>query len=214
MSVNAVEMQMQPNCKFTQSTSHSKHFTIQPDLEYNKSSIFNQYPMFDWLKNLFHREQTSKKEKVFSFLIALAYLIVMGMKGGSDTKTAFYQSLIKPGAQPPDWAFPIIWIILFVLIAASFYYVWNHYESDLKRKIFAVLYLVNGYFVYLWSHLFFGQQEITGAFYTVIGLIIVIEAMILIALGTNKKGAYLLFPYLAWAIFALYLNTSILILNT
>ena len=169
--------------------------------------------MLDWLKRLFHKEQTSKKEKVFSFLIALGYVVAMGMKGGSYADTPFYTSLIKPGAQPPDWIFGIVWPILFVLMATALYYVWNYYESDIKRKWFVLLYILNGYLIYLWPHFFFTNNDITGAFYTIIALVIVIEVMILLAFGINKKAAYLLMPYLAWVLFALYLNTSILILN-
>ncbi len=170
--------------------------------------------MFNWLKNLLYKEQTSKKERIFSFLIALAYVVAMGIKGASNLYSSFYASLTKPNIQPPDWVFTVIWPILFVLMATALYYVWNFYESDIKRKYFVFLYIINGYLIYLGSHLFFGNNNITSALYAIIALVIVIEGMILLGFGSNKKGAYLLIPYLIWVLFTLYLNTSILILNT
>lgn len=150
-----------------------------------------------------------------SGLIAFAYIFFLGFVGGRMTpeSQAFYDTLVKPEVTPPQWVFPVVWTVLFFLIGLAGYYAWNFYENNKSRKIFALLYLINGILVYLWSYFFFTQQSIINALYVVIGLIILIELMILAAFKTNRKAAYLLFPYLLWVFFATYLNISFLVIN-
>jgi translocator protein len=172
--------------------------------------------MFDWLKKLFQMEQTSKKEKIISALIFFVYIFAIGFAGGgmNDRTKAFYDALIKPNLTPPGWVFPIVWTILFALIGLSGYYVWNFYKSDKFRKIFSALYLINGLFVFSWSYVFFNMQDVTGALYIIVGMIILIEIMILVAFRTNHKAAYMLIPYFLWVLFATYLNTTLITLNS
>jgi len=172
--------------------------------------------MFAWLKTLFHKEQTSKNEKIISALFFFIYIFLLGFAGsGMDENTkAFYNSLVKPSVTPPSWVFPIAWTALFVLIALAGYHVWNSYLSDRYRKIFTILYFINGILIYLWSHVFFQLQDITGALYIIVAMIILIELMILVAFKTNHKAAYMLMPYFLWVLFATYLNTTIIALNS
>ncbi len=171
--------------------------------------------MLTWLKNLLNREQTSKKEKLFSGLIAFAFIFFVGFRGNimDEKGSAFYDTLIKPNITPPEWIVPFVWTTLFVLIGLAGYHVWNFYENDRMRKIFTGLYFVNGLLIYLWPYLLFTQQSIGGALYAIIGMIIVAELMILSAFKANHKAAYLLMPYLLWILFATYLNISFLVLN-
>jgi tryptophan-rich sensory protein len=127
---------------------------------------------------------------------------------------AFYQSLAKPAVNPPSWVFPVVWTILFVLIGLAGYYVWNFFKSDRYRKIFSLLYVINGFLIYFWPYVFFTMQNITGALYVIVAMIILIEVMILVAFKTNHKAAYMLMPYLLWVLFATYLNTTLIVLNS
>ncbi len=170
--------------------------------------------MFNLIKKLFHREQeTSKKERLFSSLVLFAYIFGLGYAGSSRSPGSFYQALIKPELAPPNWVFSVVWTVLFVLIGLSGYYVWNHYKDEFYRKVFIGLYIVNGLLVYSWSYVFFTSQSIANALYVMVGLIIVVELMILTAFKVNRKSAYLIMPYLAWILFATYLNVSMVALN-
>ena len=168
--------------------------------------------MFNFLRNLFKLKKTSKKEKIISAILSFGFVFLMGY-AGSSKPDAWYEALKKPDVVPPDYVFPIVWTILFILLGLSMYRVWNYYESDFKRKLFAVLYAINGVLIYYWSYLFFGLHNISGALYTVIVMIILAELMIITAFHNNKKAAYMLIPYLAWILFATYLNATIIILN-
>ena len=168
--------------------------------------------MLNFLKNLFKLKKTSRKEKVVSAILSFGFVFLMGYTGSVEPG-AWYESLNKPDVIPPNYVFGIVWTILFLLLGFSMYRVWNYYESKFQRKLFAVLYVINGFFIYYWSQLFFGQQNMIGALYTVIGIIIVAELMIITAFQNNKKAAYVLIPYLAWILFATYLNATIISLN-
>ena len=171
--------------------------------------------MFNWLQTLFLREQTTKKEKIISGLLAFVYIFALGYRGNimDASSKAFYETLMKPTVTPPEWLFPFVWTTLFVLIGLAGYHVWNFFENDRARKWFAALYFVNGLLIYLWPYLFFTRHSISGALYAIVALIIVIEVMILMAFKTNHKAAYMLVPYLLWVLFATYLNISMLVLN-
>ena len=168
--------------------------------------------MFEWFKKLIHREKTSKTEKLISLLLSALYLFGIGYI--SPTPNAWYEGLNKPTELPPNIVFPIAWFIIFILLISAMYNMWNHYESDvIKRKWYVLLYIINGFFIWQWSALFFGEQNITGALFIAIALLIIAELMILLGFYTHKKSAYLLMPYLAWLLFAIYLNASIITLN-
>ena len=169
--------------------------------------------MLNWLKNIFSREQTSKKEKTLSAIIAFVYVAGLGLLGFSKPD-AWFESLNKSTAQPPDILSAIVWLILFVLIAVSGYYVWNHYKTKFRRNLFVVLYAINGVLICLWSYLFFGQHNIINALFAMIGLIIVAEVMILVAFANKKSAAYFLIPYLIWVLYVTYLNATIFVLNS
>ena len=80
--------------------------------------------MFGWLKKLFKKKETSKREKIISAIISFGYIYGLGWASAS-APDAFYASLIKPELTPPNWIFPIVWTILFFLIGLSGYFVWN-----------------------------------------------------------------------------------------
>lgn len=171
--------------------------------------------MFERLKKFLHVEQTTKREKLISAFIFFGFIFLAGYGGSvmNGKEMGFYDALTKPAAAPPSWIFPFIWTAIFVLIGLAGYYIWNFYESEKYRKLFVGLYAVNGVLIYLWPQLFFVKESLAGALYTIVGLLIVAEIMILVAFKTNHKAAYLLMPYLGWLLFAAYLNISILTLN-
>jgi tryptophan-rich sensory protein len=58
----------------------------------------------------------------------------------------------------------------------------------------------------LWTLLYFGYANITGAFIGVSLLWVSIVLMIYVAWEIDQKAAWMLVPYLAWVSFAVYLN--------
>lgn len=149
------------------------------------------------------------KELIISFIIAL------GTGGLSalltpDSKEV-YASLIKPPLAPPGGVFPIVWTILFILMAIAAYMV---YVSDSSKKNAALaVYVLQLFFNFLWTVLFFAFQVCLPAFVCLVILWALILITVLRFYRINKTAGYLMLPYLAWTTFAGYLNLSICILN-
>lgn len=149
-----------------------------------------------------------KKILSFLFIVFLYFLPSIIFQRNSD----FYENLNGP--KLPSIVFPIVWTILYILVAIFIIYIFEHKEEyrskDFKRVILflAINYLVNftfPYFFFVKESLFMGYVITLFSLLTI--TITTIEALLL-----NKKITLLLVPYIIWAIIAsifgilLYLN--------
>lgn len=120
-----------------------------------------------------------------------------------NVNTSWYET-IKPSITPPNWVFPIVWNILFFLIALSLYFSWVK-AKDKKSKL-VIVFGINFLFNTLWSLFFFTLKNPILAFYEIILLWLSIFLMISATYKINKTSCYFLIPYLLWVSFAGVLN--------
>ena len=66
---------------------------------------------------------------------------------------------------------------------------------------------------FAWSPIFFGMQNILGAFIIIVFLYIFLILTIITFFKHSKMASLLLIPYLIWISFAAYLNFGYLVLN-
>ena len=142
-----------------------------------------------------------------SILIPVALGAVVGFltAGSMD-----YQSLQKPALAPPGILFPIVWSILYVLMGISYGILTE--KGLLEPKLSAVYYIQLGVNL-LWSILFFTLEWRLFAFVWILLLDALVAAMVVLFYRKNKLAGLLQLPYLAWVLFASYLNLAIFILN-
>lgn len=149
-------------------------------------------------------------------LVALLLLCLgVGQWGAAVTLEpvrSWYPTLIKPAWTPPDWAFPVAWTILFVLMAVAAWLVWR--AAPLARlrlagAAFLLQLVLNG----LWSYLFFGLRSPAYGLIEIAILWLAILATILLFRPFSKTAAWLLLPYLLWVSYATALNFEIWRLN-
>ena len=114
-------------------------------------------------------------------------------------------NLVKP-FDIPRIIFPIVWTILYFMMAVSYYLVSS------KEKTLGI-YLAQLIFNSLWTVLFFGLKLRLLAFIWLVILFILVIIMLIKYYKLNKTAGYLLIPYSLWLIFAGYLNLSIYLLN-
>lgn len=163
-------------------------------------------------------KQKFKKKKIdfAKLFVSVAGVLLIGYIGsffGISSIDGWYQTLIKPSFNPPNWIFGPVWTLLYILIGISFYLVWtSDVGINLKKKaylIFAVQLVLN----LIWTFLFFGNQMIFGALIDIALLWIAILLNIFAFYKISKCAGKLLIPYLLWVSFAAFLNYSIWILN-
>lgn len=144
------------------------------------------------------------KVLIISFVIVFLIAFAGSLFTSPNTSTEWYQS-IKPQITPPNYVFPIVWNILFALIAISLYISWTNSNKKQKSKII-LAFGINLALNLIWSIIFFGLKNPQLAFAEIILFWFSIIAMLAATYKINKSSSYLLIPYLLWVTFASYLN--------
>lgn len=150
-----------------------------------------------------------------SSAVALAIFAVTSLAaastGGIFRPGVWYASLRKPSWTPPNWAFPVVWSILFCAIAAAGWLVWEAagVAAWPALALHGVQLAVNA----LWSFLFFGRRRLDWAMIDVVCLWVLIAAMIAVYAPISPLAALLLAPYLVWVTIAAALNWRMIQLN-
>jgi translocator protein len=138
--------------------------------------------------------------------------LFMGTLSGSGDENAWFAELIKPDAQPPGWVFGVVWPILYLMMGLAFAMI-LHARGARARGLAIGLFLIQLLLNYLWSPLFFGQHQVTTAFYLIV-VILLLSIATTFAFGRIRKAAaWLMVPYLIWLSFASILNFQIDQLN-
>ncbi len=146
-------------------------------------------------------------------LIWVAITLVAGgigalLSGSYDV----YKTVDKPPFSPPGWIFPVVWTLLYILIGWA---AGNIAASrDLEKGLAIKLYLVQLFINILWPVIFFRFEAAKFALFWLALLIIAVVLTFLSFKRIDKKSAWLLLPYLAWCLFAFYLNLGIVALNS
>src|SRR5690606_8910642 len=139
----------------------------------------------------------------------LSFTIGQITQSGVD---GWYGTLTRPPLNPPNVLFPVMWTILYALIAATGWYLWRRRHEAATRPLL-LLFALYMAFNWSWSLLFFGLQSLTLG---LIGILIVDALALLLiwrAWQPARPAAWLMIPPTLWTIFATYLNTGLLILN-
>ncbi|MFN3749618.1 MAG: TspO/MBR family protein [Sphingorhabdus sp.] len=135
-----------------------------------------------------------------------------GTVSGSGEQNSWFAELVKPAAQPPGWAFGVVWPILYLLMGIAVSIILNARGARLRGiavALFAIQLALNLY----WSPLFFGQHQVTAAFYLLLAIWGAAFATTLVFGRIRPLAAWLMVPYLAWLSFAAILNYQIDRLN-
>ncbi|MBP7065778.1 TspO/MBR family protein [Ferrovibrio sp.] len=153
-------------------------------------------------------------------MLGLSFAACFGIAGLGAWVTrepvrGWYQSLAKPaGLTPPDIAFPIIWNLLFAMMALAAWLAWRRWQRLETRGwgIWLLFGLQLGLNL-LWSVLFFGLQQPAWALAEIGLLWLAILACQRGFAGLDRRAGWLLLPYLAWVGYAALLNGLIVWLN-
>ncbi len=126
----------------------------------------------------------------------------------------WYATLLKPSWTPPAWLFPVVWNVLYLLMALSLWRLWERsreHVAGAQRVIW--LFLAQLALNAAWTPTFFGLHAIWSGLLIIVALAIVLAVTISAARRVDRPAAWMLVPYLAWIVYASSLNAAIAVLN-
>ena len=92
----------------------------------------------------------------FMFSIFFAACLAAGVTGGLFAPGSWYRSLEKPWFTPPDWVFPVTWIVLYVCMAIAGARAAMLEGNGIAMAFWGLQIALNS----LWSPVFFGLKQI------------------------------------------------------
>ena len=125
-----------------------------------------------------------------------------------------YKSLKSPPLSPPGIIFPIVWAILYALMGIASYIIFEEVkgrQNEQKQAIsfYGAQLAVN----FIWPIIFFQLKAYTAAVFVIFILLILVIITAARFKALNKTVFWLFVPYIAWLLFATYLNIGVAVLN-
>ena len=135
-----------------------------------------------------------------------------GALSGSGSGNNWYQALLKPDWTPPSWTFAVVWPVLYVLLGVSLAMI-LHARGAKGRERVLTLFGLQLILNFAWSPVFFLWHKAGSALTILAALVVVNAVLVILAWRVRRIAAVLLIPYLAWLIFAAFLNFEIVARN-
>ena len=149
-------------------------------------------------------------------VISLVMCLGVGIIGARVTRPeipTWYADIIKPSWTPSPLVFPIAWTALYILMAVSFWKLWENEPRSAARSSAIVWFLVQLVLNAAWSPIFFSWHGTKTALVTIVALLLAIGMTISFASRVDRVAAYLLVPYVAWVAYATTINAGVVALN-
>lgn len=143
-----------------------------------------------------------------SFLLVLL-VALSGMRFRPDT---WYAALRKPPGLPPNWIFPVVWSLLYLVMAWAAARIWPLPVTAtwlLAVGLYGAQLLVNA----AWSWLFFSRHRPGLALWDLTALLLLVCLTTWQFALLDPWAAALMIPYIVWLGLAWYLNAAVWWLN-
>ena len=144
-------------------------------------------------------------------MMVLLLLVILSLAVGQSAVTfmtpdafTWYRALVKPSWTPPDYIFPIVWTVAYLVTAVSAWIVWREKKEQYGWALSAWFcqLLLNG----LWTPLFFGYHQIRWSFVLMVFYVVMAFITTVLFYKHHKFSGFLMALYLCWVIFAGTLN--------
>ena len=125
----------------------------------------------------------------------------------------WYEGLIKPIFSPPSWVFSPLWLVTFVLMGLSLFFILQSGTRQYEVRFGLILFFFQLLFMLVWAYGFFGTHAIFLAFMCMIALWATLLCAIIQVFEFSVYGGMLLVPCFIWVCWLAYLNYGIMVLN-
>lgn len=150
------------------------------------------------------------KHLIIAVFIPLAVGGISSLIVGSGFDV-YSEAVTKPPMSPPDWLFPVMWTILYILMGISSYLVYEKDTTEAKQPL--AVYTIQLAMNFMWPILFFSLSAYLFSFIWLIILWSLAITMAVMFYRVSKLAGMLQIPYILWLTFAAYLNLSVFLLN-
>ena len=156
-----------------------------------------------------------RKKKFRIYAIWITVVETVGILAGLLSKNGInmYQAdILEPIFAPPPILFPIVWTVLYALMAigaARVYMIKDNAAEKKSLNLFIAQLIIN----FFWPLIFFNAQAFGFAFFWLLLLWFLVLWMIVAFRKVDRISALLQIPYLFWLSLAAYLNLSVWIIN-
>ena len=159
--------------------------------------------------------------------VAACIAVLVAVVGGLATDLGpWYRGLVQPAWKPPDLVFGPVWTLLYTLTAWAGARAWwraglpgaagategGPQARRLRRRILWAFGL-NAVLNVLWSVLFFLLKRPDWALVEIVLLTASVGWLIVLCASVDRLASRLLWPYLAWVLFAATVNAGVIRLN-
>jgi benzodiazapine receptor len=146
----------------------------------------------------------------FGGAVAAAALLGSRFNPAPGTEAGlWYGRQRKSPLNPPDQVFAPVWTTLYVLMSIAAHRVWRTPESPARQAALRLWFIQLGLNA-AWNPLFFGARQPVISFVDLLALLVAQSAFIRKAKDVDRAAAWLFAPYVAWVMFAGYLNAEII----
>jgi len=167
------------------------------------------------LLQLARRGRRVGRRDLLGAAVAVVVVNLIGASGvvATNPGSNWFQSLTLPWFYPPNWAFSVVWTVLFTLMGIAVFLVYRQGRHRRTVQIALGLFGLQMVVNVAWSPAFFTLQNPSLAF----GIILLLWGLIGMTIyafnRVDRRAAVLLIPYLCWVSFAALLNYGIWQLN-
>jgi translocator protein len=134
--------------------------------------------------------------------IAITLVVATSVAGGYFTRSGmeWYKSR-RPTHAPPPYVFPIVWTILYALLAVAL----STIPIDRAHTMIVSMFVINLALNVLWCYVYFRRHSPVGGLVCFAPLIATTIAIMVLG-RHNIVVVACLSPYLIWLVFATFLN--------
>lgn len=143
------------------------------------------------------------------FAIFLASCVAAGTTGAAFKPGDWYAALQKPVWTPPDWAFPVVWTTLYLLMSYSAMRVALLPGAGMALALWGLQLALNT----LWTPIFFGLRRMREGFLVILALWAAVAGTVWSFGQVDGLAGVLMLPYLLWVSIAAALNFSVWRMN-
>ena len=155
------------------------------------------------------------KKSVKNLIVAVIIPLGAGVLSGllSRSSVGEFESAVKPPLYPPEWLFPVVWTVLYILMGVASYLVYTSDSAESKVNCGLSLYFTQLALNFFWPIIFFVLSAYLFSFIWLVIMWVLIVFTTVCFFRVRPLAGFLMIPYLAWVTFAGYLNLAVYIVS-